>query len=116
MQTLEQQPFLITEEQIIAPLVEVLDKVTPSLSPPQSLSPSLKESLDQLFPEQQHEDKNIQKAKQILGEKAAEFTTEQFRDLITEVQYLVNTWLDDFERETFNGQTLKELLHEKGKV
>ncbi|MDO8570581.1 MAG: hypothetical protein Q7R97_03275 [Candidatus Daviesbacteria bacterium] len=118
MQALEQQ-LLIPQDRITAPLVEFLEEVAPKpINQPQSKKPTnaLKESLDNLFPEQQYVEKNIQKSKEILGELAGEFTQEQFKDVITEVQFLAESWLDNFEREIFGGLTLQELLHEKGKL
>lgn len=116
MQAVEQQ-LLIREEQIIKPLVEVLNTVTPTPSPKfsvESISPTIRQSLDELFPEQKYEEKEIQKAREILGDVAKDYTNEQLKDVIAEVKYLCESWLDDFEREIFNGVTLQELLHEKG--
>ena len=115
MQALEQQ-LLIPEERIITPLVELFEEVTPkpvNHPQPQELTKTLKESLDNLFPEQQYEEKNIQKVKEILGELAGEFTQAQLKDTVTEVRFLTETWLDDFEREFFGGLTLQELLWTK---
>ena len=116
METAEQQ-LLITEEQIITPAIEVLGQVTPK--PPDTpqakeISESLRQSLDNLFPEQQFDEKSVQKAKEILGELTEQLTPDQFKDTVTEMQFLANSWLDDFERKIFKGLTLKELLHEKG--
>lgn len=117
MQTVEQQR-LIPEERIITPFVEVLDLVTPkpktAFIPSEPITPALIQSLDDLFPEQQYDEKNIQKAKEILGEAAQAFTQEQLKDEVIKIQYLCEAWLDEFERESFDGLTLKELLHEKG--
>lgn len=114
---LEQQ-LMISEEQVITPLVEVLESVSsPRLYTVQSSAPisqTISKSMDVLFPEQKHEDRDLQKAKDILGDVAKEFTTEQLKDALTEIQFLCESWLDDFEREVFNGLTLQELLHEKG--
>ena len=118
MQALEQQ-LLIPEERIITPLVELFEEVTPkpvNHPQPQELTKTLKESLDNLFPEQQYEEKNIQKVKEILGELAGEFTQAQLKDTVTEVRFLTETWLVDFERKIFGGLTLQELLHEKGSL
>ncbi|TSC90391.1 MAG: hypothetical protein G01um10145_63 [Microgenomates group bacterium Gr01-1014_5] len=117
MQGIEQQ-LLIREERIVTPLVEVLDTVNP-LTPPKntvSISPTLRQSLDELFPEQQYDEKDIQKAKETLGKIADEFTEIELKGVIAEVQFLAESWLDDFERTIFKGMTLKELLHEKGGV
>lgn len=117
METVQQT--LIIEEQIITPLNEVLDQITPNpelKSAQREPSKSLTKSLDELFPEQQHEEKTIQRTREVLGELANNLTPEQLKDTIIEIQYLCESWLDDFERETFDGLTLKELLHEKGSL
>ena len=114
MQTIEQQLY-IPEERIVVPLVQVFEAINPTSAKRQvSNSPTLRQSLDELFPEQQYDEKNIQKAKEILGETALEFTPEQLKDTVTEIQYLCESWLDDFERQIFDGITLQELLHAKG--
>ena len=119
MQTLRQE-LLITEDKFIPPLIEVLDKVTPKIDNvqprPKDSFKSTKDSLDTLFPEQQYDEKNIQKAKEILGTSANQFSSEQLKDVVTEIQFLVTSWLDDFERDAFDGLTLQELLHEKGRL
>lgn len=118
MQTHEQ--LLITENQIITPLVGILNEAVPLdnsiSSKTKETQVSVRESLDILFPEQQYDEKNIKKAKEILGVIADEFSPVQFRDVVTEIHYLVESWLDDFEREIFDGLTLRELLHEKGSL
>jgi hypothetical protein len=117
MQTSSKQ--IINEEQIITPLVEVLHYATPSSylkKESKEISETFKESLNDLFPEQQYDDKDMQKAKALLGQSAAEFTSEQLKDEIIKIQYLCETWLDDFERNIFKGLTLQELLHEKGGI
>ncbi|MEN9327777.1 MAG: hypothetical protein RI947_585 [Candidatus Parcubacteria bacterium] len=74
---------------------------------------SLDNLLHTLYPENRAEDKELLKVKQILGEKEKEFTSEQIKDLMTKVQYLVQSWLDEYERQIFKGQTLHELLSSK---
>jgi hypothetical protein len=120
METVQSQSLLINKEQIISPLVEVLNTVTQKLPdkarPSKPLSQSINESLENLFPEQTYDGKNIQKAKGILGDLAKSLTTEQLKDAIVEIQFLAESWLDDFEREIFKGITLRELLHEKESI
>ncbi len=115
---MEAKQLPISEAQIIQPLNEVLANITPNPpnvgSIPKEASSSLRKSLDDLFPEQKVEEKRLQRAKEILGDIANELTPAQLKDAVTEVQYLVDTWLDDFERQIFDGKTLKELLHENG--
>lgn len=108
----------VTEDQYIPPLLEILEEVTPKPPSEKSqftpVSQSISQSLDQLFPEQKIEDKKLQEARKILGETANKFTKDQLKDVITEVQYLVSTWLDEYERDLLDGLTLNEFLHEKG--
>ena len=58
----------------------------------------------------------MQKAKELLGKLATEFTPEQLKGTIIEMQYMAESWLDDLEKDIFKGLTLKEVLHEKGGV
>ncbi len=112
-----QPPKEISEEKVIIPLTQVLEHISPNSleKPKQSLEqpPSFNQALNNLFPEQLYDDKEIQKAKEILGSITAELTPQQLEVVVAEVKYLAETWLDDFEREVFQGQTLKELLHNK---
>lgn len=117
----QNEPHFKIDENIIAtPLAEVLEGIIPQapnkLHSDKEPSKSLKESLDTLFPEQQYEEKSIQTAKEILGPIAKEYTQEELKCVVAELQYLAESWLDDFERDIFNGLTLKELLHEKGRT
>ena len=110
---------LFSEDKIITPLEAVLHEVTPKTQQKKIQDidkTSFKKSLDNLFPEQQYEDKDIQNVKEILGIKSKNLTDVEIRDLIAETQYLICSWLDDFERSIFNGLTLNELLHEKGGI
>lgn len=107
---------VVTEQQILQPLSSVLEEVTPKpiISKSLTVSPSSAKSIQDLFPEQEYEDKAIQRAKEVLGESAKSFSNEEMRDLVAQVEYLAETWLDDFERDIFKGKTLNELLHERG--
>lgn len=113
MEILQQQ--ITTEDKIITPLVEVLESVTPQPSGIHAeTSESIKESLNDLFPEQAYEEKEIQKAKEILGSIADEYSPQELKDVLIEIKFLVGSWLDDFERGIFGGLTLAELIHERG--
>lgn len=108
----------VTEQQIVRPLELILQEVTPKteskhLPLEKNLKP-IKESLNTLFPEQEYSGKDFQKTKETLGPIAKDLTTAELRDVIAETQFLINSWLDDFERNIFDGLTLNELLHEKG--
>ena len=110
------------EELINLPLftVEEIPQMHPSVEaveiiPYKVISHKTKTSLDDFFPEQRY-DKKIQKAKEILGPLCNAFTSDQLTDIVTEIQYLCESWLDDYERNVFDGKTLKELLHERGGI
>lgn len=60
-------------------------------------------------------DNDVLNAKRILGQLASHFTDAEIKDIVTETRFLTKTWLDDFEREAFDGKTLKELLYERNK-
>jgi hypothetical protein len=67
-------------------------------------------------PPQVLEDKQIQAVRKILGDVGKDLTTEELQAITTEIQFLVDNWLDDFEKELFDGQTLQQLLNERGSV
>ena len=52
----------------------------------------------------------IKEVKKILGPLANNFTDEQFKLTLTEVQFLTDSWLDEFEKDLFDGQTVHQLL------
>lgn len=96
---------------VITPAIEILTQNSISTA---SLPPSIARTLDEMFPEQVRGEKTIKQAREVLGTLADNFTSDQLKDVVTEIQFLTGTWLDDFERRIFQGVTLKELLHEKG--
>lgn len=69
------------------------------------------DQINQLFSEQDSREKSILEAREILGESAKDMTDEQVFDLVTEMQYLADSWLEEYEREVFDGKTLIELLN-----
>ncbi len=59
------------------------------------------------------EEKMVLKMRRMLGETANKLTDEKVECLATEFQFLINAWLDEYERDVFEGMTLKEVLNEK---
>lgn len=51
-------------------------------------------------------DKAIEKSESILSPKPS-------KDITVEMKLLARTWVDDFERQAFNGKTLDELLNQR---
>jgi len=68
------------------------------------------DQINQHFQEQNEEEKTVQEARDILGKSAEGLTDSQVHDLVNEVQYLVDTWIEEYEQKIFDGKTLKELL------
>ena len=68
------------------------------------------EQINQNFQDQSEKQKSVQEAREILGESAQDLTDDQVHDLVNEVQYLVDTWIEEYEQNIFDGKTLKEML------
>ena len=49
-------------------------------------------------------------SRRIMGRVVVELSDEEFEVYITEFQHLIDYWLDGFEKEHFNGQTLQQIL------
>ena len=65
-------------------------------------------ALNKIFPVSTEETKvlNMRKA---LGKDAATLSTAEVEAIITQFQFLIESWMDEKEKEVFNGSTLKEL-------
>lgn len=83
-----------TEEKVIKPFIQVFNQPTQNHNKEASIS----ESLDAMFPEQKHQDREVAKTKEILGKLADSFTELQLKEIITDIDFLVEGWLDEFER------------------
>lgn len=71
----------------------------------------LDEALNRIFSNTQEETRLL-KARRIMGDVVAETSDEDLEIFLTEFQYLIDSWLDEFERLSYGGQTLKEMLQE----
>lgn len=70
------------------------------------------ESSFYVFPDSPEENK-IQKARAILGEEITkDIKDEDMAVYLTQFQYLLEGWLDIYEKQIFNGITLQQLLQE----
>lgn len=68
------------------------------------------ENLNQYFNKQDHQQKTLLKARELLGEDGKDLTDEEAYNLYTEIQFLTDSWAEEFERGIFNGKTLEEIL------
>lgn len=79
------EPSNIGQQNIDEPLAIVLTEVLSETEPTQTISTlKLKESLDQLFPEQLYEEKVVKKTKDILGNTSVTLSEEQIKNVISE--------------------------------
>jgi hypothetical protein len=70
---------------------------------------NLDTALKTIFPSTQEETK-VQKARKIMGSVVDELSDQQLQNYLTEFQYLVDEWIDEYEKNVFNNKTLKEVL------
>ena len=68
-------------------------------------------TLQSIFPTKQDETKLI-KARRILGDIAIDIPDTELESNIAEFQYLVDSWLDEYEKQVFDNKTLREILRE----
>jgi len=73
---------------------------------------TLENGLRGLFP-QNTDETTLNKTRRTLGEIAKTLADEQIECMITEFQFLINSWLDEYEKDVFKGMTLKGVLNEK---
>lgn len=93
----------------VAPVAEQIDP----LQRPNCTNPlaSLENTLNSILT-QQTEETNVIRTRRILGETAQNLCDEQLECIVAEFQFLISSWLDEYEQEVFNGMTLKEVLNE----
>lgn len=72
---------------------------------------SVETAINNIFPLASEENKTI-KLRKALGETAKALPDEQIETIGTEFQFLIDSWMDEFEQDVFNGHTLKEVLHD----
>ena len=85
--------------------VEWAETSAKSISPVRPIS----DALSRIFVSDQ-EQSSIQKIRNIMGDLVARLADEELEAYMTEFQYLIDEWLDDFERQAFDGQTLEQVL------
>jgi len=92
----------------VKPKIETPQKSIHPLTPEATLD----NLLQNIFPQNRDENKIIQTRK-LLGKTAEGLSDEQIHCIVSEFQFLINSWLDEYEREVFGSKTLKEVLNEK---
>jgi hypothetical protein len=74
-------------------------------------SRSIEVTLNNIFPEKREETR-LQKVRRIMGEDVKALSDEELNVYLTEFQFLIDSWMDEYERQVFDGKTLKEVIME----
>lgn len=82
-----------------------LDEATNPLQP-------VSNALGRIFLSDQ-EQTRIQKVRSIMGDLVTPLADEELETYMTEFQHLIDEWLDEFERQAFDGQTLRQALSQE---
>lgn len=111
---METELQLFNPTQLNSPLIrQPTIKENSLASPLYNPQKSAEEGLNALFPTHEVETK-LQKARRVLGKEISDTVTdEQLEIFLTEVQFLLDSFLDSFEKEMFDGLTLHQILREK---
>jgi len=67
-------------------------------------------ALQHIFPAKQEETR-IQKARLIMGDDIKDLSDEDLDVYLTNFQYLIDSWLDEYEKQVFDNKTLKEIMN-----
>ncbi len=94
------------------PIEKEITSDIPPLNQTQPPLTSIENVIEKIIPKQSEENK-FSKIRQALGETAKSLSTEQIETIASEFQFLIDTWLDEYEQDLFKGLTLKEVLSEK---
>lgn len=74
-------------------------------------SKTLDSALSNIFPSKQEESR-IEQARRIMGDDIKKLSDGDLEVFLTEFQYLIDCWLDEYEKQVFDNKTLKETLME----
>lgn len=72
---------------------------------------SFESALENIFDFDKTETKLI-KARKILGEVAMGLSDLDLQTYLTEFEFLLDSWMDEFEKQIFDNKTLREALRE----
>lgn len=71
----------------------------------------LQNAFNDVFTSNSDLDSNIARIRRILGATAITLSDEQIETIISEFQFLIGTWMDEFEKDLFKGMTLQEVIN-----
>lgn len=107
MNTIESLPLFQEPQRYISPIKSSLPSII------NQHTDIFERTLDTVYPERHLENKSVIQAIKVLGNAAEHMNATELQTIVSQVQYLVDTWLDEFEMEMFEGSTLYELLEGK---
>jgi hypothetical protein len=90
------------------------DALAETTTPAKVINPlePVSDALGRIFSSSQ-EQTRIQKVRGIMGDLVADLADEELEVYMTEFQCLIDEWIDDFERQTFDGKTLGQVLSQE---
>jgi hypothetical protein len=92
--------MLVTKAQTAKPFIDFPVEREKTVNPITQYGKTFETALQHIFPAKQEETR-IQKARLIMGDV-----------YLTNFQYLIDSWLDEYEKQVFDNKTLKEKLKE----
>jgi len=79
----------------------------------QLLQPSptkpIDDALAALFPTTE-QDSRLLKARRIMGDEVAGISDQDLENYLSQLEFLLNSWLDEYERQVFDGRTLGKVI------
>ncbi len=57
--------------------------------------------------------KEAENTQELPRDSAKKMKESPLQDAVVEIRFLAHSWLDDFEKQVFNGNTVDELLNQK---
>lgn len=100
---------LFTEKPQIAKSASFSQKPATLSSTLREHSVSIDAALQGIF-RSDEEESRIQQARRIMGGAIDNLSDEELEVSLTELQHLLDEWLDTFEQDVFDGQTLRQVL------
>lgn len=72
-------------------------------------APTLENAIQRIFADHT-KDTRVAKARRIMGNSLKALSDEEVELYLTEMEHIVDSWFDTFERTIFDNETLSELL------
>ena len=69
---------------------------------------SLETALARILPTP-HSESRLQQARRIMGTEVEALSDTGLEEHLTQFQFLIDQWLDEFERNAFEGKTLRQM-------